>query len=768
MRTMMRFYGAGLTALALACTGGGTSNGTSATDGEGGDTTVAPKNDTTATPQDKEDTTVLVPEPVGPEGLTESEKAFQGEFKEVLAESQALDYAALSAEHPTEDYNTDLGYDPMAAAHMDEIRASLLLTPAQESAIKQDGFVVVPQGQPTPSVVYGNLYRAHLPLLITSDSVLHALHQSFDDILKALELAVLRHQVGSLLDRTHATLDTLETPGELAPAKQDLDVFLAVARSLLAGAPVATNDSAAQPAVDALLAKVKDLRLEDTELFGSSRKEDFSQFEPRGHYTESEELKQYFRAMMWLGRIDFRFREFDPMTGEMIWNDRQIRGAWLLRAAVDEAKQRATWEQIDALIGAIMGELDSLDFRGFDGLANAAAFKDASAVAGDISASHKIIEEGGFGRQRISSHYLATNPFSADVTPTPIAFTMLGQRYIIDSHVMSNVVYDRITTADGEKPMRALPSVFDPMFVLGNNRALVHLESELTQWGYAGGLNAMRFLTDAHDATFWENSVYNLWLSAIRDLNTVPEGAALPAPLKTAAWADKTLNSQLASWAELRHDTILYAKQSYTGGVSCEYPDGYVEPYPALYAHLRQAAQRIATVVASVPQDETDPLLSTVKGWADHWVLTMTTLEGMATKELTDETFEAAEVELINNWIAEESVGCTTSFTGIYPKLMFDVNDITEADPTIADIHTNPNEDGPLAPARVLHVGTGFIDTLILTRPSCEGVKSYAGPVTSFYDVVEEGLERLTDEEWLTRMYQNPPARPAWTSAFVK
>ena len=32
---------------------------------------------------------------------------------------------------------------------------------------------------------------------------------------------------------------------------------------------------------------------------------DFSQFKPRGHYTESEKLKCYFRAMMYAGRMSF-------------------------------------------------------------------------------------------------------------------------------------------------------------------------------------------------------------------------------------------------------------------------------------------------------------------------------------------------------------------------------------------------------------------------------------------------------------------------------
>jgi len=34
-------------------------------------------------------------------------------------------------------------------------------------------------------------------------------------------------------------------------------------------------------------------------------KEDYSQYVPRGHYTRSEKLKNYFRVFMWYGRMNF-------------------------------------------------------------------------------------------------------------------------------------------------------------------------------------------------------------------------------------------------------------------------------------------------------------------------------------------------------------------------------------------------------------------------------------------------------------------------------
>jgi hypothetical protein len=51
-------------------------------------------------------------------------------------------------------------------------------------------------------------------------------------------------------------------------------------------------------------------------------------------------------------------------------------------------------------------------------------------------------------------------------------------------------------------------------------------------------------------------------------------------------------HTQLASWAELRHDTVLYAKQSYTTSLGCSYPDAYVEPCPEFFRALGDFAKK--------------------------------------------------------------------------------------------------------------------------------------------------------------------------------
>ena len=72
-------------------------------------------------------------------------------------------------------------------------------------------------------------------------------------------------------------------------------------------------------------------------------------------------------------------------------------------------------------------------------------------------------------------------------------------------------------------------------------------------------------------------------VAALRGMAPV-ETDGLPKSTRTEGWARRTLLTQLGSWSELRHDTILYAKQSYSTYVVCEFPDAYVDPYPVAVA----------------------------------------------------------------------------------------------------------------------------------------------------------------------------------------
>ncbi|MFT5431658.1 MAG: hypothetical protein ACI9OJ_002355, partial [Myxococcota bacterium] len=705
--------------------------------------------------------------PVDPALLSEKEIEFKKQFQAVIDEAAVMTVPeAMAAYESSTPPVGALGYDPLVAGSMDLIDDTLALTETENAQLSKSGFAVSGRlSFDTFAESYTHVYNNDLPLFITTDSVLHAVHMSFDRILSIVETQALVPQMNDVLSKAHGALEGVGA-SQLGEATRDADLFLTVARSLLAGEPVASvSGGPVDDEVAALLSKITEERLENIMIFGQGRKVDFSQFKPRGHYTETEVLQRWFKTMIWLARIDLRFREFDPFTETFIWNDRQIQVSWLLFKALEEGSAINGWGDINTLIGLLIGESDAMDMSHYPQLIAEAGINSADDLTGDLTALHTKLEEGRYGTQRINSHYLSTNPLSAEVTPLPLSFTFIGQRFVVDSHTFSNVVYDRIAV-NGSKPLRALPSPLDAMFVLGADQALPLLADELDAWSYQGNLHTMRWLTDQYDETFWDNSQYNLWLSALRTLNVSTTDESWPASMRTEAWSHKTLNTQLSSWAQLRHDTILYVKQSYTGGVGCDYPKAYVEPYPAFYSALGRYSDTAAQVLGGV--QFTEPAMGKhVAEYFKTFSEIMGHLEGMANAELADEPFTDEQQEMADAWI-DMFPGCgDPTYEGWYTRLYFEQEQVKAIDYTVADVHTNPNEDGPLAPARVLHVGTGRTNLMIFTRNSCDGSQAYVGPVMNYYEHIEMGVNRLNDEEWELKMNSDtPPVRPAWTSSY--
>jgi hypothetical protein len=371
--------------------------------------------------------------------------------------------------------------------------------------------------------------------------------------------------------------------------------------------------------------------------------------------------------------------------------------------------------------------------------------------------------DGGFGIQRIASQILLVPPAGANA-PLDRVFLFFGQRFVIDSQVFSDVVFDRVMGT----PERMLPNPLDVAFAaLGNNAAVPLLASELATYpNYPAALHDARRLVDLHGDDFWGESLYGTWLGALRGLS-VPDGdptaaAGLPAVMQTEPWARRVISSQLASWAELRHDTLLYAKQSYTSVPTCDFPDAYVDPYPEAWAGLVRLArlgQQIAAALPSNTDSTLGPYFASVESVA-------TTLGAMAQEERAGQPLTSDQLAFINQAVDEVlmSAGCTQALTptGWYTKLFLTQKDAQVTDPTIADVHTDP------AGGAVLHVATGLPRLMYLTVDGCNGPRAYAGVVSSYFEQTTANLQRLTDMDWSTQvMATPPPADVSWVSDLV-
>jgi hypothetical protein len=166
---------------------------------------------------------------------------------------------------------------------------------------------------------------------------------------------------------------------------------------------------------------------------------------------------------------------------------------------------------------------------------------------------------------------------------------VFGQKFVLDSWALSQLVADNIRWVENGKTNkvdRRVPSALDVAFsVLGNNQIVPELVSRMTTampsypsrvrdgLNYQHNLAAVRAVVDQQAPSAWHQNIYMSWLDTLRQFSTpLTDDTRLPDPMRSRAWALKDLNTQLASWTQLRHDTVLYAKQSYTDTFACSYP----------------------------------------------------------------------------------------------------------------------------------------------------------------------------------------------------
>ncbi len=308
----------------------------------------------------------------------------------------------------------------------------------------------------------------------------------------------------------------------------------------------------------------------------------------------------------------------------------------------------------------------------------------------------------------------------------------MGQRYVPDSYILHKL---------------GTPAL-NIMYLLGSERAREHLinlsisENE----DYKVRYRSLEYEFGALNEDDWNKNLYWAQLYALKPL-LVSYPAGYPTFMQTEAWEDKQLNTALASWAELRHDTILYAKQAYFTGAPYVPPEekpvqGYVEPVPEFYARMLALTKMAHSGLAEmkVLDEQSDNDFSTLENTLEK--LLEISIKELENKELTDE-----EYELIRNF--DQNIA----------PMLEDIDGDAQSSVMVADVYTNSGS--------VLEEGTGKLDLIVVAYKQPDGrIVLGAGPVMSYYEFWQPSGKRLTDEEWRIMLNNNPPERPEWVESF--
>jgi hypothetical protein len=696
-------------------------------------------------------------------------------YKQFLSAHQDMSSDQLRSLYPAGTFASKAVTNFADAIYSDSIRIKYDLTDYEKSLIQTNGFIVTER---LKSSSFGNafldIYQKDLPLFISTDAILHALHMSYDAMLRTIEERFLIGKLDSVLARLHAQVPILANRYASIPnmkqCLQDVDLYLTVPRKLL-GDPIDCKFPENSGDVTNLLNLIKAEQASSYSLFsGQPRDIDFSQFTIRGHYTQTPPLGRYFQSMMWLGRIEIYLiapTHVDPPVADSNVQRQTIDAALLVEAAQASGSFEML-EEMDRIVRYLVGESDNVSLPNMRSLMTMTSTDSANKLLNvqRWKAFQDTLKGEAFAFQRILSQMLYSDPFDPESIQPASSLLLLGQRFIIDSYVTGNVVYDRIPN----KRWRGLPSSFDVLFSLGNDGAAQLLESELSRYKYATNLAALRFLVDSYEPEFWNSSLYNGWLNSIRALNPPPDRSTFPDFMRTAAWWQEKMNTQLASWAQLRHDNLLYAKQSYTGGTICSYPFVYVEPIPGFYRALSEMAAKTSasfdTVLPSMSGFKS-PIIEywdELKGIAD-------TLGFVAQKELSNTSLTAVESAFLQRvFYTSGYPGCGgPPYVGWYYDLYFTGEEgFRKADLVVADIHTCPTDEAGDLVGWVLHVGTGPVNLAVVDAKMPDGrTAAFVGPVMSYYEHVSTNFKRLTDEEWATSYQISPSFRPDFVNLYL-
>lgn len=653
-------------------------------------------------------------------------------------------------------------------------------TEAKDLLIK-NSFVVKPAYNNEFFSLYESNRYSYTPNFVTTDSMLHNYHLMFDYLLKQLEeqklAAELKQLNDSMLSESLSQYKSLKGTEWENAAKRNVG-FFAVGSKLLDSSvsiPSIVKNEAEQEL--ALIYAHRGISESPVMNIGGSRgetydtpqgnldtealKEDYSQYIPRGHYDETEQLKAYFKSMMWYGRLTFRMK-----------NDDEIKSALLITLALNEESNQNSWNKIYEPVNFFVGKSDDITYYQFKDLAEK-IYGDSvtfQAVSSDKNKFTSFVDATKtLEPPQINSMPIFNSAIQPDREKEIKGFRFMGQRFTIDAAIFQRLITrevgpkgDSCSNApfgDG----RMLPKGLDIPAAMGSDEALSILkeQGETEHACYPENMSKMQSYIAGLPTENWTQNLYWGWLYQLRPL-IEEKSSGYPVFMLNAAWVRKEINTFLGSWSELKHDTILYAKQVYAelGGGGSEQKDdrGYVEPNPSVYARLASLLR-----MTNEGLEIRGLLTANMKDNLSKMEQLAMSLKIISEKELNNENLTDAEYELIR------------SYGGQLEHFWLEINqdkpqykelgqrDFLDQNPAaiVADVATDPN-------GQVLEEGTGKIFEIYVVVPVDGKLRIAKGGVYSYYEFPWPLSDRLTDKKWRELLDSDQaPQLPGWTSAFV-
>ena len=643
--------------------------------------------------------------------------------------------------------------------------------------LASNAFVVTPNSYNEFFSLYESNRYQMIPNFVTTDSILHTYHLYFDHLLRQLEeqylIPELKKLNAGMLAEAKANYDLLKGTSWEVAAKRNVG-FFSVGSILMD--PTMQPDALVKSEVEQELGSIAEhggiaasaVMNIGTDAYPLSQlMEDYSQYIPRGHYDKSDALKAYFKSMMWYGRINFKFDD-----------NNAIKSSVLITKALEKGANKASWDKIYEPTVFFVGKSDDVTFYQVADLLEQiyGPSADLKAITSDDQKFATLRDSlKQFEPPKVNSMPVFDARFQPDRNSVILGFRFMGQRYTLDADIFQRLIYrevgDTKMTCDQydakktscQSGARCLPKALDIVAAMGSDKALEILASQdETKYAcYSENMTKMKSYIFDLKKDIWTQNLYWGWLYSLKPLAEV-KGKGYPVFMTNSAWAAKDLNTYTGSWTELKHDTILYAKQVYAelgGGADepvKEDDRGYVEPNVEVYARLAGLLDMTRTGLSN-----RGIISDGMKDGLDKMIILATSLKDISEKELNESKLSDADYELIR------------SYGGQLEHFWFDVNKDDMKDMSqmaylnenpaaiVADVATDPN-------GSVLEEGTGPIYNIFVVVPVDGKLRLAKGGIYSHFEFKWPMSDRLTDTKWRELMNSDKaPKLSEWTKAFI-
>ena len=622
---------------------------------------------------------------------------------------------------------------------------------ATDSALLLKNHFVVKKSQ------YKQLYDVYnactwdsMPLFVTTDAVLHIYHVLFDKFLSEIEMqkfvASLEILTQTLIDSTQSVYEQATKPETQEAAQKNL-AFLYVSQRLLKGAEITVPESVSALVDSELTLIANHDGFHISPIFGSFSELDYSQFIPRGHYTKNDTLKAYFNAMMWQGWTIFTM---EPELFSDLANRHTLQALMLVQMIynleTNDQSLLELWESIYEPTVFFVGKTDDPNIMNYKTISDQIYGSNFLSLSPDSIANGALLEAFMTEAQKLPEPKIPNWIYGTYTTFK--GFRFMGQRFIPDSYMFAHLI-------DPYVGSRLFPKGLDIMAILGSDRAYDLLDSLYNETAYPNYPEKMtEFKTEfmAISPAEWAQNLYWNWLYSLMPL-LYKKGEGYPYFMQTIAWMDKELLTALASWAELRHDTILYAKQSMSPcGICPGPPRNYVEPNPYLYARLASLVRYTIDGLES-----RNLLLEGFQDKLDLFETLLLFLRDVSIKEL--ENTPLTEEEYANIYCFGKVMQKLVS-NNFNPENHWNYNDDDMA--VIADVHTDSNSN------QCLEEGVGYPLEIFVIVNEGGTIRITQGAIFAYYEFLQPIANRLTDEAWREMLTgDSPPAMPEWANSLM-